>query len=95
MLLHKPPATKPDGKWSGREKVFDSFSPLYCKESCRDRILVAFSVWDTDGDGFLSWEVNESNKDELKYLENILGVSENQQQHLYEPGTGSENISTL
>ena len=24
---------------------------------CRDRVLVAFSVWDTDGDGFLSWEV--------------------------------------
>ena len=24
---------------------------------CRDRVLVAFTIWDTDGDGFLSWEV--------------------------------------
>ena len=29
---------------------------LQSEEKARDRVLVAFTTWDTDGDGFLSWE---------------------------------------
>ena len=51
------PGYKARWKMERTRKGFLILFPPYSKESCRDRVLVAFSVWDTDGDGFLSWEV--------------------------------------
>ena len=49
---------------SGFCRQYEGLSWLCCcphprlqgEEKARDRVLVAFTTWDTDGDGFLSWE---------------------------------------
>ena len=43
----------------------------------KDRVLVAFTIWDTDGDGFLSW-------DEFQKISNNTAMSQEQALRIFQ-----------